>query len=238
MTFNAVCETDASAGRATATRRGVGRVCHLDARLLWLQQLCAEGVMESRFQAWRAQRGRPGKKDCRFEANDLAFERNTPSTANVLELLDGGSEFARGCRGKKDCRVLIWNVRNVCETRGWFWIFVGMVIVILMVLSGGPFANPIGQMTEVGRRRPTRMLRNYVQWKMSSSIMRRCPDPDSVWNLIACDAELWIRDLQESSRRQRGPSCLCGEKDYSCTCKSIKNRSAKKKLTEKIFQSL
>ena len=44
MTFNVVCETDASAARAMATRRGVGRVRHLDARLLWLQQLCAEGV--------------------------------------------------------------------------------------------------------------------------------------------------------------------------------------------------
>ena len=85
----------------------------------------------------------------------------------------------------RDCRVSIWNVRNVCERNGWFWICVGMVIVILTVLSGGPFANPIGQMTEVGRRRPTRMLRNYVQWKMSSSIMRRYPDPDSAWNLVA-----------------------------------------------------
>ena len=46
MTFNVVCETYASAGRAMATRRGVGRVRHLDARLLWLQQLCAEGVVE------------------------------------------------------------------------------------------------------------------------------------------------------------------------------------------------
>ena len=73
-----------------------------------------------------------------------------------------------------------------------------MVIVILMVLSGG-----------VGRRRPTIMLRSHVQWKMSSSIMRRCPDLDSVWNLIACDAELRMRDLQESSGRQRGLSCLC-----------------------------
>ena len=35
------------------------------------------------------------------------------------------------------------------------------------------------------------MLRNYVQWKMSSSIMRRCPDPDSAWNLVANDAEMW-----------------------------------------------
>ena len=48
MTVNVVCETDASAGRAMATRRGVGRVRHLDARLLWLQQLCAEGVVEAR----------------------------------------------------------------------------------------------------------------------------------------------------------------------------------------------
>ena len=80
----------------------------------------------------------------------------------------------------KYCRVLTRNVRNMCEMSGWFWICVGMVIVILMVLSGGPFANPIGQMTEVDRRRPTLVLRNYVQWKMSSSIMRRCPDPDSV----------------------------------------------------------
>ena len=43
-----VCETDASAGRAMTTRRGVGRVRHLDARLLWLQQLCTEGVVEIR----------------------------------------------------------------------------------------------------------------------------------------------------------------------------------------------
>ena len=33
---------------AMTTRRGVGRVRHLYARLLWLQQLCAEGVAEVR----------------------------------------------------------------------------------------------------------------------------------------------------------------------------------------------
>ena len=38
----------------------------------------------------------------------------------------------------RDCRVSIWNVRNVCETNGWFWICVGMVMVILTVLSGVP----------------------------------------------------------------------------------------------------
>ena len=91
-------------------------------------------------------------KNGRFEANDLAFERNTPSTTNGLELVDG--------EAAKDCRVLIW---NMCEGSGWFWICVGMVIVILTVLSGGPFANPFGQMTEVDRKRPTRMLRDDVQ---------------------------------------------------------------------------
>ena len=48
MMFDVVRETDALAGRAMATRRGVGRVRHLDARLLWLQQLCAEVVVEVR----------------------------------------------------------------------------------------------------------------------------------------------------------------------------------------------
>ena len=34
---------------------------------------------------------------------------------------------------------------------------------------GRPFVNPIGQMTEVGKKRPMRMLRDCIQWKMSSS---------------------------------------------------------------------
>ena len=102
------------------------------------------------------------------------------------------------------------------ETSGWFWICVGMVIVILIVLSGGPFASPIGQMTEVGRRRSTRKLRNYVQWKMSSNIMRKYPDPDSAWNFFACGAELRTRDLQESSGRQRDLSCLCESSAEYC----------------------
>ena len=45
----------------------------------------------------------------------------------------------------RDCHVSIWNVRNVCETNGWFWICVGMVIAILTVLSGAP--SGILQMT-------------------------------------------------------------------------------------------
>ena len=101
MTFNVVCETDASAGRVLATRRGVGRVHHLDARLLWLLAVVRRKRGSSSSQTWRAQRVRPGNKDGRFEANDLAFERNTPSTVNGLELLDGGGDSLRGCRGSK-----------------------------------------------------------------------------------------------------------------------------------------
>ena len=59
----------------------------------------------SSSQAWRAQRGRPGNKDGRFEANDFTFERNTPSTANGLELMDGGGDSPRGCRGSKKIAV-------------------------------------------------------------------------------------------------------------------------------------
>ena len=134
LSFNVVCETDASAGRAMATRRGVGRVRHLDARLSWLQQLCVEGVVQVRARlgehneadlgtrmvdlsaiivaaavvgrrrdgiaipAWRTQRGRPGVEDGQC---DFASERNTPSTTTELHLMDGGSEFPRGCRGSK-----------------------------------------------------------------------------------------------------------------------------------------
>ena len=101
MTFNVVCETDASAGRAMATRRDVGRVRHLNARLLWTAAVVRRRRGRSSSQAWRAQRGRPGNKDGRFEANDLAFEKNTPSTANGLELMDGGGDSPRGSRGSK-----------------------------------------------------------------------------------------------------------------------------------------
>ena len=185
LTFNVACETDASAGRAMATRRGVGRVRHFDARLLWLQHLCAEGVVQV-----RARPGEHNEADLGTKMVDLrrmtSLVKGTPlrppvgwSSWMVAATLPAVAEAA------KDCRVLIWNVRNMRETSGWFWICVGMVIVILMLLSGRPF-----EMTEVGRRRSMRMLRYYVQWKMSSSIIRRYPDPDSAWNLIACDAEL------------------------------------------------
>ena len=190
LTFNVVCETDASAGRAMATRRGVGHVRHLDARLLWLQQLCAEGVVQVRARPGELNEANLGTKivDLRRMTSLLKLTSLRPpmgwSSWMVAATLPTVAEAS------KDCRVLIWNVSNMCEMSDWFWICVGMAIVILMVLSGRPIANPIGQMTEVSRRRPTRMLRNYVQWKMNSSIMRRYPNPDSAWSLIAYDAEL------------------------------------------------
>ena len=72
----------------------------------------------------------------------------------------------------------------MCETSGWFWICVGIVIAILTVLSGGPVANPISN--DCSRQKETD---ENAAWrrpmKMSSSIMRRCSDPDSAWNLVA-----------------------------------------------------
>ena len=75
LTLKVVCETDASAGRAMATSRGVGGVRHLDARLLWRQQLCAEGVVEVR--------ARPG------EHNEADLGTKTADLTRMTSLLKG-----------------------------------------------------------------------------------------------------------------------------------------------------
>ena len=82
LTFNVVCETDASAGRAMATRRGVGRVRHLDSRLFWLQQLCAEGVVEVR--------ARPG------EHNEADLGTKMVDLRRMTSLLKGAHGWWRG----------------------------------------------------------------------------------------------------------------------------------------------
>ena len=101
MTFNAACETDASAGRAMATRRGVGRVRHLDARLLWLQQLCAEGVVEVRARLGEHNEADLGTKMVDLRRMTSLLKGTTLSAANGLELVDGGDDSPRGCRGSK-----------------------------------------------------------------------------------------------------------------------------------------
>ena len=122
MTIKMMGKTDVTAGCATAARHGVGRVHHLDARLSWLQQLCAEGVMESRF--------RPG------EHNEADLESKMVDSTLLLKgtLLRPpiswsswmvAASFTAVAEAAKDCRVLVWNVRNMCETSGWFWICVG-----------------------------------------------------------------------------------------------------------------
>ena len=64
LALKVVCETDASAVRAMATRRGVGRVRHLDARLLLLQTVvrregwwkCEPGLESTMRQTWEHRR--------------------------------------------------------------------------------------------------------------------------------------------------------------------------------------
>ena len=100
LTFNVACETDASAWRAIATRRRVGRVRHLDARLLWLQQLCAEGVVQV-----RARPGEHNEADLGTKMFDLrrmtSLLKGTPFRPPRLELMDCGGDSSRGCRGSK-----------------------------------------------------------------------------------------------------------------------------------------
>ena len=121
-----------------ATRRGEGRVRHLDARLLWLQQLYAASVVEVR--------ARPGEADLGTKMVDL---RRMTSLLKGTPLRGWGSWMVAA----RDCRASIWYVRNMCETSGSFWICVGMVITILTVLSSGQFVNPISD--ECGRQKET-----------------------------------------------------------------------------------
>ena len=116
MTFNVVCETDASAGRAMAMRHGVGRVRHFGRAIVVATAVVRRRCARSSSQAWRAQRGRPGNKDGRFETNDLAVERNVPLIANGLELMDGGGDSPRGCKCIKRLPCTNLNVRT-CARR-------------------------------------------------------------------------------------------------------------------------
>ena len=113
LTFKAVCETDASAGRAMATRRGVGRVRHLDARLLWLQQLCAEGVV-----IVRARPGGHNEADLGTKMVDLRRMTSLLKGAPLRQPMGWRSWMVATtlpafAEAAKDCRVSIWNVRNM-----------------------------------------------------------------------------------------------------------------------------
>ena len=137
MTLRMKGKTDAIAERAMAARRGVGRVHHLDARFSWLQRLWAEGVVH-----WCLRASRPGEHneaDLESEMIDttLLLKRTPlrPPTSWSLRMVAASVTEVEAAR---DCRVSIWNVRNVCETNGRFRICVAMVIAILMVLPGVP----------------------------------------------------------------------------------------------------
>ena len=108
MTLKMVGKTDVTAGRATAARRGVGRVRHFVCRR-------RDGIA---IPAWITQRGRPGVEDGRI---DFAFEWNTPSTTNESSWMVAAS-FNAVAESARDCRVSMWNVKNTCETNGWFQI--------------------------------------------------------------------------------------------------------------------
>ena len=76
----------------------------MDARFLWLQQLCAEGVVEM-----RARPGERNEADLGTKMVDFTFKRNTPSATSGLEVMDGPRLQS----------VLIWNVRTDHETSSW-----------------------------------------------------------------------------------------------------------------------
>ena len=229
-------KTDVTAGRATAARRGVGRVHLFDARISWLQQLCAECVMESRF--------RPGEHDeADLESkmiDSIVLSKGThhrpPMSSMSWSSRMVAASFTVVAEAARDCRVSIWNVRNACKTNGWFRIFLGMVIAILMVLSGGPsgisISDDCSQQKETDKNAAWRR-----QMKRARRLCRIFQDPDycveSWWNW--CDLQkpetcrrwwnwcgLWAQDLQVLLvRRQRGQSCPCENLAKCCWDSSL-----------------
>ena len=86
----------------------------------------------------------------------------------------------------KDCRALIWVTRNMCETSGWFWVCVGMVIAILTVLSGGLSANPISD--DCSRQKTDRnaccIATSNCEVELNTDREEGIQDPDSVRTLL------------------------------------------------------
>ena len=140
MTLKMKGRTDVTAGRTVAARRGVGRVHHLDARFSWMQQLWTEGMVQ-----WCLRSSQPGKHneaDLESKMTDSTLllkgtPLRPPMSSSSWSLRMVAANFP-AIESARDSHVSIWNVRNVCETNGWFRIIVGMVIAILTVLSGVP----------------------------------------------------------------------------------------------------
>ena len=78
-----------------ATRRGVGRVRHSDARLLWLQQF-AEGVVEI-----RARLGEPNEADLGTKMIDLRRMTSLLKGTPFRPPIGWWRRLSRGCRGSK-----------------------------------------------------------------------------------------------------------------------------------------
>ena len=73
MTFKVVCETDASAGRVLGYETWRRPRASLGCAIVVAAAVVRRRRGVSSSQAWRAQRGRPGNKDGRFEADDFVF---------------------------------------------------------------------------------------------------------------------------------------------------------------------
>ena len=120
MTLKMKGKTDVTAGRATAARRGVGRVHHLDARFSWLQQSWAEGAVH-----WCLRSSQPGEhneadlESKKFDSTLLlkGAPLRPPMSSSSWSLRMVAASFT-AIEAARDCRVSIWNVRNMCETNG------------------------------------------------------------------------------------------------------------------------
>ena len=149
---------------------------------------CAQKAWFKFEPSLESKRGRPGNKDGRFGANDFAFERNTLRPPRV-----GAHGLWRRLSLRMQRQQKIGNLEReeyVRDER------------LVLDLCGDGRCGPDGvvgrTVCESHRRRPTRMLRNYVQWKMSSSIMRRYPDRTLRGTLLRVMRNYGIAELRSA----------------------------------------
>ena len=161
------------------------------------------------------------------------------------------ASFPAVAEAARDCRVSTWNVRNICEANGWFRNCVGMVIAILMVLSGGlsgiSISDDCSQQKETDKnaawrrqmkrgRTPRRIFKiRTIAWNPDGTgvICRSNRPADAEGTGAICRRDtcrrwwnwcgLRAQDLQVLLvRRQRGQSCLCENLAKYCLDSSLR----------------
>ena len=96
-----VCETDASAGRAVTTRRGVGRVRLRGYTIAVVATVVRRRRGPNANQSWRAQRSRLGNENVDLRRMTSLSNADVTSTAGGMELMCDDGDSGNECGSKR-----------------------------------------------------------------------------------------------------------------------------------------